>query len=108
MQLALDRYTYKKKQEDLINQTWNMYNKILMFKEKKKLQQEIYTIALKQLEISRTERRVGLLTEVDLLATEIQVKEFAVQIKETQIEEQSLYFDRHILKKASSLRSLFA
>jgi len=93
MQLTLDRFNYKKKLEDLINQTWNMYNKILMFKEKKKLQQEIHKIALKQLEISRTERRVGLLTEVDLLATEIQVKEFAVQIKETQIEEESLYFE---------------
>jgi len=66
MQLTLDRFNYKKKLEDLINQTWNMYNKILMFKEKKKLQQEIHKIALKQLEISRTERRVGLLTEVDV------------------------------------------
>jgi outer membrane protein TolC len=93
MQLALDRFNYNKKREDLINQTWNMYNKILMFRRKKELEQEILEITLNQLKISNTERKVGLITEVDLLDVEIQVKNLEVQIKETTIEEESLYFE---------------
>ncbi len=93
MQLTLDQYNYKTKQEDLINQTWSMYNKILMFKAKQKVQEDSYNIALKQLNISRTEHKVGLLTEVDLLETEIKVKNFEAQIKDTQIQEEGLYFE---------------
>jgi outer membrane protein TolC len=60
--------------EALRDQVWSLFHKALLEREKQSLKEELFRVSAEQLEISRTEFRLGSLIEVELLGAEAELR----------------------------------
>jgi outer membrane protein TolC len=90
--LTLQQYAFVKKREELLDQAWSLFHRLLLSREKRRLQDELYAIARQQLVISQKEREVGAATEIDFIDTALQVKKMEAEMKKTGTDEEVLVY----------------
>jgi outer membrane protein TolC len=97
LELTLQQYDYLKKREEIQDQTWQLFHQILLYEEKKRLQEELYRISLQQYEISKKELELGAATEIDFLDTELQIKKLEAELRKTKLDGEVLSYQLRTL-----------
>ncbi|NOY07786.1 MAG: TolC family protein [Spirochaetes bacterium] len=83
--LLLKQKQLKEQKFSLQDAVWNAFYKLLMNREKAKLQKDAFDISGNQLKIARLEKEQGSITELELLETEIEIKNLEIQIADTEL-----------------------
>ncbi|MEW5814663.1 MAG: TolC family protein [Spirochaetota bacterium] len=91
--LMLQNQEYDKKKEEILDTIFSLFNQILIFKEKMRLQNETYAIAQNQLVISEKEMKLGSIREIDLIETELETRSLAMEIQATRLKLDELLFE---------------
>jgi outer membrane protein TolC len=97
LELVLMKNAHTQKREVLLDQTRQIFFQFLLSREKRRLQNELHGLALQQLEISRTERRLGAITEIDLVDTELEIKRLEADMRKTAMEEEVILYQLQML-----------
>ncbi|MBN2353097.1 MAG: TolC family protein [Spirochaetales bacterium] len=92
LDLTLQRYGFLQKREALLDQIWDLYHQLLLTAEKRRLQDEFHTVALRQLTVSRKELELGVVTEIDYVDTELEVKNLEAEMRKTKLDEENLLY----------------
>jgi outer membrane protein TolC len=96
MGLMLENQRSMEMQDELSDAVRGLYHKILVQKEQQKIQKDIRDITRAQLEITRTERGIGSVREIDLLDAELELGAIELELQDTvmQLEESMFQFRR--------------
>jgi len=92
LDLTLQRFGFLQKREALLDQVWDLFHRLLLTAEKRRLQDEFHAVALQQLAVGRTELELGAVTEIDYLDTELEVKKLEAEMRKTKLDEENLLY----------------
>jgi len=90
LQLRLYRQDYEKLKDAILDEITHLFQQRIIGSEKHKLQTDIYSLALADLEIAKIQFEGGAITELELIETELEVKNLELNLKATQSELQNL------------------
>lgn len=98
IQLDIEKRGLKLKQEELMDNVWNIYHSILILQEKIKIQKQNFQLAEDQLLIVETQLRLGAIREIDFIETKLQITSLSQGISETeyQLDDAMLSFKQMI------------
>jgi len=82
-ELALDSRSYADSEDALVDRVRGLYWQVLVQEEKLRIQEEMRSITAQQLEIARTERRIGSIREIDLVEAELEAARAALTVGDT-------------------------
>jgi outer membrane protein TolC len=82
-ELLLDQRAYADREDALADEVRGLYWQALVQKEKLAIQEEARDIAARQVEIARTERRIGAIREIDLVETELEQARAELRVGQT-------------------------
>jgi outer membrane protein TolC len=89
LQLAMQARDYADQQDTLLDTVHELYYRVLVQKEKLRIQHDVRQTTEQQVRIARTEREIGSILEVDLLDAELELSSIDLEIRaaETLLEE---------------------
>ncbi|MBN1649669.1 MAG: TolC family protein [Spirochaetales bacterium] len=93
IELSLQQQAIARKQIELMDTVWNVYQNILILQEKIKIQKENYTLAQDQLVIVRKRLELGAIREIDLIEAELEVTSMYQGIVETEFQLEDAWHD---------------
>jgi outer membrane protein TolC len=96
MGLAIEARKSLDAEDELADSVRGLYHKILVQREQLTIQKGIRDVTQRQLEISRTERGIGSIREIDLLDAELELGSIELTLQETEmaLDESSFQFRR--------------
>ncbi len=108
IQLLLEKQACEKFRESILDETWKLFHRMLIFQEKERLQKEIYRVSLNELKIAQAERDAGVIRELDLIETRLEVRSLESELKATRIKltELDYYLKRMLGLNPDSLLQL--
>ena len=104
--LLLEEKQLDEQKFSLQDEVWKAFYKLLLNREKAELQKDAFGISRGQLKISELEQKQGSITELELLETEIEVKNLEVQIADTELTIKRLEYSLNKLLGLKTLKPL--
>jgi len=83
IQLLVNRQDYRIQEEKITDSVTSLFNQLLVVKKKREIQARAIDLAEKQLALSRAERGLGLVRDLDVLGAEVQVASLWVDSKQS-------------------------
>jgi outer membrane protein TolC len=84
IQLALQARDYADQQDSLLDTVHELYYRVLVQKEKLRIQHDVRRATEEQVRIARTEREIGAILEVDFLDAELELSSIDLEIRVAQ------------------------
>jgi len=84
LQILTNQQDFQNEEEKLTDSVRSLFNKILVLKKKRVIEDQVIDLAETQLAIVRTERTLGSTREIDVLGTEVEVSSLLVNQRQTE------------------------
>ncbi len=92
LQLTLTRHSSAIAREDVLIDVWDKFHQVLVLQSQRAVKLDALTQSRQQLAISRTERDLGMIREIDLLDVELSVSNLEIDLQSTDTDlESALY-----------------
>ena len=92
LELLLDRRSYEKLREEVLDEACRLFYRLALCMEKAKLQDDVYELACRELEIAEAREEAGAITRMDLVEIQLEVRTLELEISATSLELQELEY----------------